>query len=156
MAINSDNRWLVTDGRDNSALLWDLTTPALAAAPIVLRGHEHWIADVTFSPDNDRLATASWDGTVRLWDLTARNPANEPIVLRKNVERLRIINAVAISPDNRWLVTGNEDGIVRIWPLRLDELVDLACRTAGRNLTDAEREQYFGDEPYRKTCPDLP
>ena len=32
----------------------------------------------------------------------------------------------------------------------------LACRTAGRNLTRAEWQQYFPAEPYRATCPNLP
>ena len=45
-------------------------------------------------------------------------------------------------PNNHWLVTASEDNTTRLWTLRLDELVDLACRTAGRNLTPEEWEQY--------------
>ena len=31
-----------------------------------------------------------------------------------------------------------------------------ACERANRNLTRAEWQNYFGDEPYRATCPGLP
>lgn len=34
--------------------------------------------------------------------------------------------------------------------------MELACRTAGRNLTQEEWNQYFREEPYRKTCEHLP
>jgi len=43
-----------------------------------------------------------------------------------------------ISPDNHWLVTGSLDNTARLWNLRLDELINLACRTTGRNLTQTE------------------
>jgi hypothetical protein len=32
---------------------------------------------------------------------------------------------------------------------------DRACARANRNLTRAEWTNYFGDEPYRATCPEL-
>jgi hypothetical protein len=38
-----------------------------------------------------------------------------------------------------------------------DELVDVACQQAGRNLTRAEWDQYIGDSlPYQAVCPNLP
>jgi WD40 repeat protein len=63
---------------------------------------------------------------------------------------------LAISPDSHWLVTDSDDGTARLWNLRLDELVDLACRTAGRNLAWEEWEQYFPGQAYQRTCRDLP
>jgi WD40 repeat protein len=45
---------------------------------------------------------------------------------------------VAISPDNRWLVTGSEDNTARLWHLRLNDLMDLARRTLGRQSADEE------------------
>jgi hypothetical protein len=40
--------------------------------------------------------------------------------------------------------------------MRLDELRDLACRTAGRNLSEEEWKTYFRGQPYRRTCDDMP
>jgi hypothetical protein len=37
-----------------------------------------------------------------------------------------------------------------------DELLYMACNRIGRNLTWLEWQQYFSDEPYRQTCPNLP
>jgi len=85
--------------------------------------------------------------------LTGPDPAAAPIVLRGHKH---YIYAVAISPDNHWLVTGSLDSTARLWNLRLDELVDLACRTAGRNLTRAEWAQYFPGQEYRRTCEQWP
>lgn len=93
------------------------------------------------------------DETVRLGDLTAKDPAAAPIVLRGDE---RWIASIAISRDNKWLVTGSGDGTVRLWNLRLNEVVDLASRTVGRNLTQEEWKQYRGEQPYEKTCSNLP
>lgn len=40
--------------------------------------------------------------------------------------------------------------------VRPSELMEYACHIANRNLTQAEWEQYFPNQPYHKTCPDLP
>jgi len=153
VAISPDNHWLVTGDGHGTARLWDLTGPDPAAAPIVLRGHEDVIWAVAISPDNHWLVTGSADTSARLWDLTGPDPAAAPIVLRGHKH---YIYAVAISPDNHWLVTGSLDSTARLWNLRLDELVDLACRTAGRNLTRAEWAQYFPGQEYRRTCEQWP
>ena len=64
--------------------------------------------------------------------------------------------ALAISPDGRRLVTGGSDNTARVWTLDANELVGLACQMAGRNLTQAEWVQYFGEEPYHITCEQWP
>jgi hypothetical protein len=154
VAISPNNHWLATVSKDKTARLYDLTARDPAAAPIILRDHEARIEHaIAISPDHHWLVTGSWDWTARLYDLTARDPAATPIVLRGHEGQ---IQAVAISPDNHWLVTGAGDGTARLWNLRLDELVDLACRTVGRNLTREEWQQYMGNQPYQKTCPNLP
>ena len=141
--------WLATGSGDGTARLWDLRAPGPVAAPIVLRGHEWGITAIAISPDGHWLATGSQDGTACLWDLSASDPAAAPVVLRGHEGP---IGAIAISPDGHWLVTGSGDGTARLWNLRLGELMDLACRTAGRNLTRAEWEQYFPGQEYRRTC----
>jgi hypothetical protein len=47
--------------------------------------------------------------------------------------------ATVISPDGRWLATAAQDGTTSVWNLRLDDLIALARRAAGRLLSDDER-----------------
>jgi hypothetical protein len=63
---------------------------------------------------------------------------------------------MTFEPSGRWLFTVSQGGTLLRWRLRREDLVDLACRLAGRNLTREEWSQYLGGEPYRKTCPDFP
>ena len=44
----------------------------------------------------------------------------------------------------------------RVWDLDVDRLITLAEQVTGRNLSQKEWEQFFGQEPYRRTFPGLP
>jgi WD40 repeat protein len=119
----------------------------------VLRGHEGTVSAVTISPDNHWLLTGGNEETARLWDLTAKDPSASAVVLRGYKGT---VSAVAISPDNHWLVTGSTNHSARRWPLQVNDLMDLARVTVGRNFTTKEWKLYFHDEPYHRTFSDLP
>jgi hypothetical protein len=65
------------------------------------------------------------------------------------------VESVTISPDNRWVAAacGTDAHMIR-W--QQHDLIDAACSRVARNLTPAEWQYYFGDEPYRVTCPNAP
>jgi hypothetical protein len=96
-----------------------------------------------------------------LWDWAAEDPMANSIAL-PIPPTLDTIRNVSFSHDGQlshWLITdSNRDNrhIVCLWNMRLDELMKLACRTARRNLTEKEWQQYFYGQPYQKTCPELP
>jgi WD40 repeat protein len=134
----------------------------------VLSGQAGQIASLAFSPDSRWLSTASADGSARVWDLRAANPAEQPLILHGHDGAL---TAAAISPDSRLLITGSSDQSVRLWELppqtasdrsasvdllSATDLIDQACKIAGRNLTEDEWQQVFPGNTYRKTCPQLP
>ncbi|MFO1430069.1 MAG: WD40 repeat domain-containing protein [Candidatus Competibacteraceae bacterium] len=153
--ISPDSRWLVTCNRGSLALLWDLKSDLSSTIPIVLRGHEGTIQVAAISSDSHWLVTSSDDGTARLWDLNVLDgdPLAIPIILRGHEGA---VLSVAFSPDNHWLVTGGQDGKARLWNLWLDELIESAYQTVGRNLTWDEWDLYFPKQEYRRTCPNLP
>jgi conflict system STAND superfamily ATPase/WD40 domain-containing protein len=153
VAISPNNRWLVTGSYDKTARLWDLSAKDPAANSIVLRGHDGWVNAVAISPDNHWLVTGSLDKTELLWDLSAKDPAVNPIVLRGHDGA---VQAVAISPDNRWVVTRCDDEKVRLWLLQVNDLMNLARITVGRNFSADEWRLYFPSQKYRKTFDELP
>jgi WD40 repeat protein len=123
----------------------------LAKKPDLLTGHRGGVYGLEFSPDSQWLASSSDDHTVRLWNPTDITAA--PVVLRGHDS---VVSPLAFSTDSRWLVSGS-DSDVRLWRVHISnyDLITIACRTAGRNLTPKEWQEAFGKEPYRQTCPNL-
>jgi hypothetical protein len=54
------------------------------------------------------------------------------------------------------MATGSGDGTVFLWDIDFESWKSRACRRANRNLTLEEWRRFFGEEPYRATCPELP
>jgi WD40 repeat protein len=148
MDASPNSRWLASGHKDANVRLWDLHRLPAAVQPITLTGHERFILDVAFSADSRRLASGSRDNLIKVWDV--ENPDIQPITLRGHTAE---VNAVSFDPSGRWLASGGQDGTTRIWRLRIDDLIDLACRTVGRNLTPSEWQEFLPNRPYRKTCP---
>ena len=160
LAFSSDNRWAISGSADGTARLWDLAAPNPAEVPIVLPGHS---GEITALATSGRwLLTGSADGTARLWDLGADNPAAQSRVLGGHEGP---VTAVAIAAGNGRIATGSADSTARLWDINTPApadvnalpqdtagLLQLACLTAGRNMTEAEWQQYFGDQPYTPTC----
>jgi hypothetical protein len=49
-----------------------------------------------------------------------------------------------------------ETVVIGLWPTEQEGLIANECSWVSRNFSIAEWQQYFGDEPYHKTCPNLP
>ena len=165
MAFSPDGRWAAAGSWDKTTQLLDLAKPG--AKPFVLEGHTARTLSVAFSPDSQWLVTGNEDRTARLWNLAAADPSTDSVVLHApnkvgNVSFSRDGRWVAFnqsefrsspfSPDGFWFASTAPD--TRLYHTRLEDLVLLACRTAGRNLT--ANELLIGDVPLDpKICPEV-
>jgi WD40 repeat protein len=147
--VSSDGRWLVTNSREG-ILLWDLTElgPSTKSRVIPWRGNSAW--ESAISPDSHWLVATSGASTF-LWDLTAPDPTDAAIPLPGGGTT---VHYRIFSPDSRWLLTVT-DAEARLWTLHLDDLINLARRRVGRNMTRLEWKMYFGNQEYHQTFPGL-
>jgi WD40 repeat protein len=148
VAFRPDGRWVAAAAEDGAIWIWDLA--ALPLGPTTLRRHATEVNALAFSPAGDLLASVDADGLLYLWDLMRLSAP--PVTVRAHPASA---NAVAFAVDGAALYTAGADGAIQRWTVRLDDLITVACTTAGRNLTIAEWDQIFDTAPYRATCPQL-
>jgi len=118
-----------------------------------LRAHGNSVYSIAFSPDGKMLASGGKDGSVILWDLQKGQQLGEPLMGHDESVR-----DVAFSPDGKMLASKGEDESALLWYVDTELWKARACFIANRNLTHLEWAQYLENEnePYRKTCPNVP
>ena len=55
--------------------------------------------------------------------------------------------------DDSTIVIATDSGGLYYWDTSTAHAIEFACRLAGRDLTEAEWRQDFGDRPWQPTCP---
>ncbi|TCO21347.1 WD40 repeat protein [Kribbella steppae] len=149
-AYSPDSRRFAAIGSKGEVVIIDVPSGDLHSAPAT--GHSGAGRFVRFSEDGSRLVSGAEDGTLSLWD--ARN-----LELLGTVATSAGTKKAAISPsfsEGRDVVTvAAFDGRTYRWDTRIGSTLDFACTMAGRNLTDEEWRQAFGERLYQKTCPDF-
>lgn len=147
-------RWLAVGDLRGWVHLWDLEREATTARP--LRVGEGPVTAIAFSPDGGWLAAATERGARRLWSLTREPGLSEPLTLPPADGEVRDLT---FSPDDLYLVTAGHEGVL-LWRLSAsldDHLVDLACESAGRDLSPDEWRDILGkSRSFEVVCPDKP
>lgn len=110
--------------------------------------HPGNVSGISFSPDGSRLITGAEDGSVVLWDTE-----NATQVARVSLPTAGSTMA-GFRPDGTLLLAQgfNAEAAVYVWDPSRDRAIEFACRAAGRELTDAEWSDTFGDLPYQEVC----
>jgi WD40 repeat protein len=110
-------------------------------------GHDLEVRSLAYAPDGTILASGSDDGRVGLWDGRTGALLGTMLPGRPNTAV-----TVEFLPDGHTLLISSVDGAVYTWDTRPQRWVDHACEVAGRNLTQDEWRDAFGDRPYHRTC----
>ena len=147
LAFTPDGQYLAVDSNNRLstwALLIGQSQQRMLPGDETLRiDHPGTPYAVSFSPDGAYIASNS------LWEIaTGKEMARFPLPDRQ-------VN-LAFSPDGQYLVALSRDDTAKLWRLWPEDPVKEACTRLSRNLTPHEWRTYIGDEPYRRTCNNLP
>jgi WD40 repeat protein len=148
LAFSPDSSLLASASRDKTILVWNVKQPEQPLA--TLTGHTGWVSTITFAPDSRSLASSGLDGTLRLWDLNSY----EEFGIFSTPQRDRMFD-LAFSQDGALLVSTGSNKVLA-WDYGLALWQQSACAIAQSNFSLFEWRDHFGDETYRKTCPDQP
>ncbi|WP_232109629.1 WD40 repeat domain-containing protein [Streptomyces buecherae] len=147
LAFRPDGRELVVGGGDGTVRRWDTRG---GRARFTFATRTSFLGAMALRPGGETLATGSGtDGTVRLWDL-ATGTARATLA-----GDARALRSLAYSPDGRTLATSSEDGAVKLWDVTLPSpahVIDVICRSIGREVSPRERGLYLPDQPHRPVC----
>ncbi|MFN0180241.1 MAG: WD40 repeat domain-containing protein [Gemmatimonadales bacterium] len=114
-----------------------------------LDGHRGPVVSVGFSPDGTLLASASsQDHAMRLWRLDLGLTVGRPVWLGVDGD-----SSLAWTDGGRTVVAPHLLVGAMFYSIDPERTTQAACRLAGRNLSTQEWRQYFGESPYRPTCP---
>lgn len=123
---------------------YDFDTLAPVATFTAARGE---INSMQFSRDGAIVLATSNDQTLSLYDVASGTRLGDPIPTAAP-----FIVPGFLHPDGDSLAVTAPEGVA-IWDLAPAQLLEAACRTAGRNLTRAEWATYLASlGPYRDTC----
>lgn len=162
VALSRDGRYMASGGVDHQVQLYDI----VQVKKLPSLNHEQTVYAISFSPDGRYIATGGLDKTARIFELAS---SSEVARLYHDAP----VMAIVFAPDSKYVLTATGWGTqeqddaqpagltehffaVSRNALQTNDLIEEACSRLNRNLTPEEWKQHVGDEPWRKTCPNLP
>jgi WD40 repeat protein len=145
ISLSPDGTQLLSAGRDESLLLWDIATGESLRR---FSGHTAFVVEVAFSPDRQTALSSARNDFLIVWDVATGTPIRRlPINSRLNSD---FRPTLAVHANGRSALSTEADGTILKWQLTEPEpatlLTWLAANRHLRELTCAERETY-GIEP---------
>jgi len=134
--------------------LWDVVNRQQLSQRVTTRAN---IETFACSPSGTTLALGGADGSLVFWDIAGRQPLGKPFAAHDGA-----VTSLAFTSDGRTLASGSargrdlQGGGLMMWDVNVSSWQSRACGIANRNLSEDEWSRYLGQEPYRRTCPDVP
>jgi WD40 repeat protein/energy-coupling factor transporter ATP-binding protein EcfA2 len=134
---------------DGFLLVYDI----LLRKKIFDRRFERAVLRAVFHPSNKYISAEflGGDNSFRVWNI---NNGDEilrlPNVSASFDKTGKYIRAISRSAQERL-----EKSELTLLPFDMEDMSERACSRLGRNLTIQEWNQYLGNQPFRKTCPNL-
>jgi guanine nucleotide-binding protein subunit beta-2-like 1 protein len=113
VAINKENKYIVSGSRDKSIKIWN--SIGENTSTLQENGHTGWVSSVKFSPDSNQIISSGWDRVVKIWNFKNHK-------LQANlIGHQSFINSVTVSPDGSLCASGGKDGVAMLWDLKKGE-----------------------------------
>ena len=77
---------------------------------LTIRGHDGFVASVTFSSDGEKIVSGSEDKIIYLWDAETGLQLGGPLI-----GHTAVVWSVAFSPDGKRIASGSEDRTICLW-----------------------------------------
>jgi WD40 repeat protein len=107
LVISPDDLTIVSGGRDDNVMVWDLLTGKLQ---MTLKGHEGTVISVAIIPKTvDKIASGSTDKTVRIWAFATGELL---FTLKGHTNWTR---NVIFTPDGQHVISTSDDKSIRVW-----------------------------------------
>ncbi len=163
LAFSPDGKTLAVSyivERTGGVVLWD-AAGGKWLVDAALNVNEGSVRSVAFSPDG-KMIVAGYEGGIAgggvvLWDAAGRKRlVNAPLDVTEGE-----VMSVTFSPDGSMIaagysVLGGDRGGAMLCRANLESWKQIAAQIANRNLTRGEWREYFPDQPYHATFPNLP
>lgn len=154
IALSPDGQTLAVGALTGTVTLWDVAGRTARAGPF--KGDVGAVRNLAFTPDGRTLATAGDLGALRFWDAATGRALGDPLPVRD-----RRIDGLAIAPNGSSLATGDANGVVQftpdyLWDRDVNRQVKRLCDLVGRNLSQAEWDEFLAGERHQQTCPQWP
>lgn len=146
LAFSPDGKTLASGDTDHTLRWWTVSKEQGFGNAFNEMGAEIW--SVAFNADGKIVALGREDTKMILLGFPSHDQIGAPFTITSNGEGL------AFSPDGKLLAIASPDLVVL--DMTIDSWEKKLCALVKRNLSLADWQQFMGDVPYHRTCPDLP